>query len=363
VVVGVKVVPWFLDRLASLHSRELFVLATAALALGAAYVSTFFGLSLALGAIAAGIIVGESDLSHRILGEVTPLRDIFAGMFFVSIGMLANPGYVISNPGIVLVALALIVLVKSTLSAAITLLAKVRTRTGLLAGASLGQSAEFSFVLAQVGAGLGVVGSDLFTLMVTAAAGSIVAVPYLVGVASKLSARSESALVPDPELASSANALRDHAVICGFGRVGRVIGEGLAEDGYPFLVIDQDQSVIRELREQGTPAIAGPAESAAVLEHAGLANARVVVVALPDALAVRQVVDYCHRLYPDLPIVARTHSDRELEYLQGRGITAAVMSERELAAEMARCTLRCLISEPETDHQERATQPEAPAGD
>lgn len=342
VPLGLKVLPWFLERLAGLHSRELFVLAVAALALGAAYVSSLFGLSLALGAFVAGVVVGESDLSHQILGAVSPLRDVFAGMFFVSVGMLANPGFVVGHAGSVLGAVSLIVLVKSGLVAAILGLAGHPFRTALLTGVGLAQSAEFSFILARVGAGLGVVSAEMFSLMLSAAAVSIALSPYLIRSAAALAARIERLSGPGEGPKTPVPALKDHTVICGFGRVGRVICQSLAQGGHPFVVIEQDQRLVRELLGQGIPAITGYADSAAVLEQAGLERARVLVIALPDALAVRQVVDYCRRLHPGLPIVARTHSEEELEYLHRLGVNDAVLGERELAAEMVRCTLRCL---------------------
>ncbi len=356
---GLKGFPWMLARLVQLRSREIFVLAVAALATGTAYASTFFGLSLALGAFVAGIVVGESDLSHRVLGEVTPLRDIFAGMFFVSVGMLANPGYVASNPLLLLLTVFLIVVVKAALTAGILKMARYPAREMLLGSASLGQCAEFSFILAQVGVGLGVVGSDLFSLMLSAAAVSIVIVPYSVRVASRLAGiaeqqlpGSEPALLPRPSLA-------DHAVICGYGRVGRVIAEALSREGLPHLVIDQNYHLIQELRAKGTPGITGHGDQPVVLDQAGLGRARVLVVAIPDAAAARRIVDYARERNPELPLVVRAHSEEEVKYLQGRGVDDVVLGETELAIEMARHTVLRLDAARQFDESAQAAAHQA----
>jgi len=345
---GLKGFPWLLERLVILRSRELFTLAVAGLALGTAYAATFFGLSLALGAFVAGVVVGESDLSHRVLGEVMPLRDIFAGMFFVSVGMLANPGYVAANPGLVVLTVALIVVAKGGLIAAILRLAKYPAREILVGSASLGQCAEFSFILAQVGVGLGVVGSDLFSLMLSAAAVSIVLVPYTVRAAARLTTIAERRLPAAEPAALPKSGLRDHAVVCGYGRVGRLIAETLAEQGLPQLVVDQNYHLTEELRRRGIPALTGHADQAVVLDLMDLDRARVLVVAIPDAAAARRIVDYAHEHCPGLPLVVRAHSETELEYLLARGVDDVVLGETQLALEMTRFTLTCLGGEVES---------------
>lgn len=338
VPLGLKGFPWLLGRLVILRSRELFVLAVAALALGAAYAATFFGLSLALGAFVAGVVVGESDLSHRILGEVAPMRDIFAGVFFVSVGMLANPGYVIGHPALVLLTLALIVAVKGGLIAGVLAMARYPAREVLIGSASMGQCAEFSFILAQVGVGLGVVRSDLFSLMLSAAALSIVVSPYLVRGAAALTESMERRPPPSEPESQPRTGLSGHAVVCGYGRVGRVIAEALLREGLPHLVIDQNYHLIQELRAKGTPGITGHGDQPVVLEQAGLDRARVLVIAIPDAAAARRIVDYAHEHFPDLPLVVRAHSEAEVDYLKSRGVSDVVLGEMELAMEMARHT-------------------------
>ncbi|MBI4497112.1 MAG: cation:proton antiporter [Chloroflexi bacterium] len=345
ILLGSRGLPWLFDRLTALRSREIFVLAVAVIALGTAYMATFFGLSLALGAFVAGMVVSESDLSHQILGEVMPLTDIFAGLFFVSVGMLVDPIFVVEHLPLVALTLALIVLGKGLLTAVITALSGYPVRTALLTGVTLAQSAEFSFLLARLGADLDAVTPAVFSLMLAGAAASIVLSPSLhrvalPGVAWVEQRLPPSALATHPALGKdTTEGPRGHAIICGYGRVGRVIGTALRRRGFTFVVIDQDQRVVRQLREHGIIALFGNAANPVLLEHANLARARVLVVAIPDPIAVRQIVDDARRVNPRLDIVVRTHSEAEAAFLQERGAGEAVMGELELALEMTRHTL------------------------
>lgn len=342
--IGLRVLPWLFEQIAELRNREVFVLTVAVVALGLAYSASFFGLSLALGAFVAGVVVGESDLSHQILGEILPLRDIFAGLFFVSVGMLVDPGFVLRNLPLVLATLALIVLAKGTLVSVLATLLGTRPRTAVLTGAILAQSAEFSFLLARVGTDVGAVTPTVFSLMLAGAAASIVALPAVYRGAQPLavtvdgwrSGPAASALIPDDSAPDAGP--RGHAVICGYGRVGRVIGAAL-RPRFHFVVIEEDPRVVRGLLDQGMTAIQGNAAVPAVLERANPARARLLVLALPDPIATRQVVDYVRGRYPRLDVVVRTHSEAEREFLINRGASEVVLGEWELALEMTRHAL------------------------
>ncbi|CAA9570695.1 MAG: Inner membrane protein YbaL, KefB/KefC family [uncultured Thermomicrobiales bacterium] len=342
---GAWALPRVFEWVAALKSREIFILVTAAVALGMAHASSFFGLSLALGAFVAGIVVGESDLSHQILGEVLPLRDLFAALFFVSVGMLVNPAFVVRELPLVLLTLALIVLAKGVLVAGITALFRYQPRTVLLAGITLAQSAEFSFLLATLGASLGVVSPLVFNLLLAGAAASIIVAPPLYRLGLPLADWVQRRLPPShlaqhPAVAGAAGAgPTGHAVICGYGRVGQVIGAALRRRGLAFVVLDEDRYLVRRARAQGLPALLGNAASPVLLERANLGAACTLVIALPDPLAARQIVEYARHHHPDLDIVARTHSWEERAALTGRGVTEAVMGELELALEMMRHTL------------------------
>lgn len=339
---GTIVLPWLFERIAALRNREVFVLTVAAVALGTAYTASFFDLSFALGAFIAGIVVSESDLSHRILGEVMPLRDIFAGLFFVSVGILVDPAFVAENLPLVLLMLALIVVAKGMLTSAIVAIARYPVRTALLTGVLLAQSAEFSFLLARLGTKLGAVTSAAFSLMLVGAVTSIVIAPLLYQMVSPLAGWLERRL---PGSASAVPSVvmshpeRGHAVLCGYGRVGRVIGAALRRRRFPFVVIEEDPRIVRQLRAQGIPALLGNAANQVLLDRVNLRGARILIVAIPDPVAVRQIVDYARSLNPNLDIVVRTHSETEWEFLQRRGIGEAVLGEQELALEMTRHTL------------------------
>lgn len=342
--VGVRLLPWLFEHIAGLRSREIFVVSVAAFALGTAYASTFFGLSLALGAFVAGVVVSESDLSHQIIGEVTPLRDIFAGIFFVSVGMLVDLEYVMSNLLLVLLATLLIVVVKGGIVTALTLAFRYPLRTATLTGIALAQSAEFSFILARVGSDVDAISPPVFSLLLAAAAASIIISPMLhnaagpiVSLIERFARGSELARLPQP--LAEEPPLRGHAVVCGYGRVGNVIGTALRRRGFPMLVIEQDQRIVRQLRDEGVPALLGYAEHPSFIEQMHLDSARVLIVAIPDALAARRVIDEALRVNPRLHIVARTHSQEERARLDQMGVEEAVIGELELAIEMTRFAL------------------------
>jgi CPA2 family monovalent cation:H+ antiporter-2 len=346
VLVGPRVLPWLFERVAALRNREVFIVAVAVVILGAAYVSSQFGLSLALGAFVAGMIVSESDLAHRILGEVLPLRDILAGLFFVSVGMLVDPRFVWENLPLVLLALALIVIGKGLITALLTWGFTRSVRTALLTGVLLAQAGEFSFLLARLGTDLGSVSASAFSLMLAAAVGSIVLSPSLyrlAGPASRWLERRLPASALAKRLTRAAEgepAPRRHAVICGYGRVGRVIGAALRRRNLPFVVIEHDIQLVRRLRERGVPALLGNADNPVLLEKAHLAQARLLVVAVPDALATRLIVDYARHANPELEVVVRSHSLELVDHLRRQGVDEVVMGELELSLEMARRTLR-----------------------
>jgi monovalent cation:H+ antiporter-2, CPA2 family len=341
--IGLKVLPVIFTRVALLRSREVFILCVTAVALGLAYGATFFGLSLALGAFVAGVVVNEPDLSHQILGEIIPIRDIFSGVFFVSIGMLVDPLFVIRNIPLLAITIVLIMLVKGGLIAAIAAWLGTPTRIAVLTGAILAQSAEFSFLLARLGQDLDAVSPTIFNLMLAGAAASIVLMPAAyrgsMPIAANLAARYPNISDQDP-LANSRDdpPLSGHAIICGYGRVGQVVAQAIGRR-FTFIAIDEDPRVITGLRAAGYRGVQGNAGVPAVLEQANPGRARVLVVALPDPIAARQIVDYVREHYPRLDIVVRTHSAAEREYFLRKGVNEVVLGEWELALEITRHAL------------------------
>jgi CPA2 family monovalent cation:H+ antiporter-2 len=352
--VGLRVLPWAFEHIAMLRNREVFVISVAAFALGTAILAESFGLSLALGAFVAGLLISESEISHQVLGELVPLRDVFAGLFFISVGMLVDPFYVLAAWPLVLVAIGLMVVVKGALIAGFSRLFGLPGRTALLVGAVLAQSGEFSFLLARLGVDLGVVGAQMFSLMLSSAAVSIAIAPTLNRLmphAIRALERRIGGSAGDEAAAAgaAASAPRYNVVIAGYGRVGRVIGEALERRGFSYQVLEIDPRICRVLRERGIDVIQGAAENPHNLRRAGLDRARVLVVALADPIALRQVVHHARRENSRLLIVARARSTADREFLQREGVSEIVSAEVELAIEMARFTLARLgVSAAET---------------
>jgi monovalent cation:H+ antiporter-2, CPA2 family len=341
---GGRLVPRLFELIASFRRRELFTLGVVALTLGIAAAGSLFGISLALGAFLAGTLIADSDLSHQVLGEAVPFRDVFAGLFFVSVGMLVDPGLVVANLPVMLVLLALIGPVKAVLVTAIGAAFRYPFRTTALAGILLAQSAEFSFVVARIGTSAGIVSDEHFGLLLTSAALTIVLAPAAFQLGRPLVERLDDRLgggVPDepaaPELPVDPRRI---AVICGYGRVGRIVSAALQRRGFGFVVIDESPHAVQEAREAGITAIRGSVENRVVLDRAPMDRATVLVVAVPDPVTTRYVVDTVRRAHPRLPIVARTHSASERGVLRGLGANVVVVGEVELALEMTRFTLR-----------------------
>jgi monovalent cation:H+ antiporter-2, CPA2 family len=337
---GSRVYPVILGSLARVGSREIFIIGVAVLAIGTAFAATFVGISIALGAFVAGIALADSDLTESVLGEIVPLRELFAAFFFVSIGLLIDPGIVLAQPPLLLAVLALIIPIKGTLTAAICRIGGHAWSTSMRVGALLAQNGEFSFVLAVIGLELGVVSETNFSLLMAAVVASIVLSGGVVRgtdlAASALGGR-EGKRVQSAE--TQPTALRRHAVVLGYGRVGRTVVRALRNRGFPHVVIDADYQLVERATRAGEPITFGEAGSRSILDSAGVARALMLIVAIPDALATRQAVDYALQANPRIDIVARAHSDREEAYLRRRGVRRVVVAEREIGHELMRHAL------------------------
>jgi CPA2 family monovalent cation:H+ antiporter-2 len=342
--VGTRLVPPLLVRIARLGSRELFILSIAGLAVGTAVLGERFGLSLALGAFIAGITVSESDVSHQALGELLPIRDLFAALFFVWVGMLIDPRLLMAQPALFTALLGLM-LSKAAVAAALIAGPLSRTaRTAALAGVSLAPSAEFSFVVARDGVAAGALTAEQFSLILAATAATLPLTPPLLRLApavqrllEPLSLRAGAAAANDP--APSSLRLRNHVVIVGGGRVGSLIATVLRRRGQGYVIIEEDRRTAERLRAAGEPVIYGNAAHPAVLAQADLAHARTLVVAIPDPVAARRIVSEARGQAPRLDIVVRAHSPTDAAEFLRLGADEAVIAERELALELTRHTL------------------------
>lgn len=344
--IGSRILPWIFGHIAALQNQEIFIMAVAVFAIGTAYASSLFGLSLAIGAFVAGVVVSESDISHSILGTVTPLRDLFVGFFFVSVGMLVDVGFAIRHLPLVLLVLALIVLIKGPIAAGLIYLFRYPIRIAFLSGIALAQCAEFSLLMARVGADIGAVSPAVFSLMLAGSVASIIVAPSLHAVAAPAAHWMEQHQ-PLTELSTythTSTEERDkpqgHALICGYGQIGRMLAATLLRRGFSIVVIDQDRNTVLRLRERGIIALMGNADNPIILNEAGIAGARVLVVAIPDGLAARRIVDFARQSPRSIPIVARVQNEADREFMLRRGVNAAIIGERELALEITRHTLR-----------------------
>jgi K+:H+ antiporter len=345
-IVGKRLIPWVLHYMAHTGSRELFRLAVFVIALGAAFAAAeLFGVSFALGAFFAGMILSESPLSQRTAEETLPLRDAFAVIFFVSVGMLFRPAILVEDPLAVLATLAIILLGKSLAAFAIIRLFGYPASTALLVSVSLAQIGEFSFILAGLGVELGLLSERGRNLILAGAIFSIVINPLLFAGLELLQARREKARAeakpayvekeegPSREEIRS-TALSDHVVLVGHGRVGSVISEGLAEKNMPLLVIETVEDRLAELMERGIETIAGNAADPEVIGAANIGNARCLLVAIPDAFEAGQVVEQARALNPKLSIIARAHSEAELLHLKKHGASIVIVGEHEIGRAM-----------------------------
>jgi len=339
-VVGRRVVPWILAKSAATGSRELFTLSVLALALGIAFGAVeFFDVSFALGAFFAGMVLNESELSHRAAHDTLPLRDAFAVLFFVSVGMLFDPMILVEQPLAVLGALVIVVLGKSIAAWLLVTLLGHSRRTALTISVSLAQIGEFAFILAGLGISLNLLSSEGRNLVLAAAILSIMLNPILFSLLERFLAKSESRQEQAQEEAIEEEKqipvdICHHAVIVGYGRVGSLLGQKLLEADVPFVVVENSRARVEALREQGIRAVLGNAVRADTMELARLDCARWLLLTIPNGYESGEIVTTAREKFTDIEIIARAHYDDEVEYIMARGATRVVMGEREIASSM-----------------------------
>ena len=339
-MVGRRVIPWLLERTAGTGSRELFTLAVLALALGVAYASAMlFGVSFALGAFFAGMVLNESRLSHQAATDSLPLRDAFAVLFFVSIGMLFDPMILLREPLAVLGTLLIIVIGKSLAALAIVHAFRRPLDVGLTIATSLAQIGEFSFILAGLGVDLGLLSKDGRDLILAGAILSICANPLLFAALDRWQARREAAVAaalprPDDMPPGPPLPLADHIILIGFGRVGSLVGRRLHEAGRSLALIESNREFLDHARASGIPGVLGNAVTEDMLVAVHAATARALLLAIPQTLEAGQIIKRARQINPAIAVLARAHSDDDVAYLLGCGADAAVMGEREIARSM-----------------------------
>jgi CPA2 family monovalent cation:H+ antiporter-2 len=351
-VVGRRVFPKLLWLVARTGSRELFTLCVIAAAVSIAYgAASLFGVSFALGAFFAGMVMRESEFSHRAAEDSLPLREAFAVLFFVSVGMLFDPMVLVHQPLQVLAVLAIIIVGKSIAAAALVLVFRYPLNTALNVSASLGQIGEFSFILAGLGASLGLLRPEGQSLILAGALLSIAVNPLVFKAADWL----ERWLLAHPKLKHAFERNNDHlaelpmdthekylsrqVVLVGYGRVGKRLATQMGAQGIPFVVVEQNRERVEQLRAAGLTAVSGDAADAAVLVQAHITHASMLVVATPDAFNVRQMVANARQLNPAIETVVRTHNETEAELLLQEKIGQVFLGEDELALSMGQHVL------------------------
>jgi len=353
-LVGRKLFPWILWQVARTGSRELFTLCVIAAAVGIAYAATsLFGVSFALGAFFAGMVLRESELAHRAAQESLPLRDAFAVLFFVSVGMLFEPSILVEQPLHVLAVCAIIIFGKSIAAFVLVLVLRYPPQTALMVSASLAQIGEFSFILAALGMSLGLMPHEGQSLILAGAILSIALNPLVFAAtgpllrrftATETARRFGRATDPLAELPVTVDQkkLSGQVVLVGYGRVGRRIAEALTERGIAFVVAEQNRELVDQLRQRGIPAVAGNAAEPAVLIQAHIARAAMLVIATPDTFQVRAMIETARALNPAIGTVVRTHSEEEAELLRSERAGQVFIGEQELAQGMTQFVLASL---------------------
>ena len=346
-VAGRRLLPWVLWQISRTGSRELFTLSVFVAAIGIAYgAAQLFSVSFALGAFFAGMVMRESEFSHRAAEESLPLRDAFSVLFFLAVGMLFEPKILLEQPLHVLAVVGIIIVGKSLAAMAIVLAFRYPLNSALTVSASLAQIGEFSFIVAGLGLSLGLLPAEGMSLVLAGALISIALNPLLFATAEPLRrwilkksayARSlEARDDPYAELPMSTDRkfLEGQVVLVGYGRVGRRVGRALAFRHIPFVVAEQNRELVEDLRKQGIAAVSGDATDPTVLIQAHIAQAAMLVVATPDPLNVRQMVNTAKTLNPEIEIVLRTHSEDESRLFRKENLGTVFFGEEELAKGM-----------------------------
>ncbi len=340
---GKNLAPRFIAKVADFGSRELLLIAVVALCLLTAILTSALGLSLALGAFLAGLVISKSSENHAIFSEIRPLRDLFSIVFFVSLGMFLNPYLLVSKIGLILLISLGVILFKFLVVVFLTLYLGYHTKTALIVGLGLTQVGEFAFILSRIGLSSGMINEESYSLILSVALVTILVTPWLMILAPKLYFLLQRATKPFPKLHQKLFVtidrfnqpggldLKDHVVICGHGRVGSWLGRALQLLEVPYVVIDYNNQIITELKAKGVNALYGDPADIDVLDYAQVDKAKVVVVAIPDEATQEVVVANCQTLNPGVKIISRIHQREALARLRSLGVACLIQPEFEAA--------------------------------
>jgi CPA2 family monovalent cation:H+ antiporter-2 len=341
IFVSTKVVPRLMSFVARWNSRELFLLATTTLALGVGYLTWKLGLSLALGAFIAGLVITESEYAHQALSDITPLRDLFGLFFFVSVGMLLNPALLLEQAGPLALVVTAVVIGKGAILAGVVRMFGYRNVIPLAVGLTLFQVGEFAFVLARVGVSSGAIDEDLYALTLNTAIATMAMTPAISGLTSRVYSRFQPK--KPRETLEPANVpsggLSQHVIIAGSGRVGRGIADSLSQLRLPYILVENDDRRVQQAKQAGRAVIYGDASQAVVLEAAGVQQARALIITVPSFSEVRGIVFGLKAVHASLPVIARAESQDAVKALYDLGIQEVTSPEYEAVIEMTRQAL------------------------
>lgn len=338
---GTKVFPWILRQVTRWQSRELFLLTIAALALGVGYGTYLFGLSFALGAFVAGMVISESEYSHQALSDIIPLRDVFGLLFFTSVGMLLDPAFVVEYFGSILVLIVATMVVKSLIFGGLSWIFRYRKVVPVAVALTMAQIGEFSFILARTGLQTGGIGQGLYSVILSTAVITMFFTPLLAQLVNPIYRLLRPRLTREPayRFREVPAELENHVIIAGGGRIGENVARILEGFGLSYLLIEMDSHRVDSLRDAGYPAMYGDASHSVVLEAARIDTARLLIITIPSTVEANTTISHVRRLHPELDIVARAETMSHLEELQHHGIYEAVQPELEASLELTRQAL------------------------
>ena len=349
IFLGKKVVPYLVHALAVANSRELLLLASIALALGTAAVTSFFGISPALGAFLAGVVISESQEHHAIFAEMRPLRDLFVALFFVTLGFLVAPMVIISKFGLIILLTLIVIVLKALVVFIISSVFGYKGKTGIANSFGLAQVGEFAFVIFSAALALKILSSEETSIGIAVTLLTLIFSPILYRSVVPFWRKMKSLTMKYPVLSKlfvsgekhdfDENTFKDHIIVCGYGRVGSWVGKALKEYEIPFVVVDYNQKVVQELKDAGTAVIYGDPTEPEILEAVGIRRAKAIILAIPDREVQETLITYVQTVAPNVKIISRAHRDEDWEKLKTLRVDKVIQPEFEAAVEIIRSVL------------------------
>lgn len=349
ILLGKKIVPYFIHLLTATNSRELLLLASIALAMGTAAVTSLFGISPSLGAFLAGVVISESQEHHAIFAETRPLRDLFVALFFVTLGFLVTPSVIISKFGLIVVLTLVVIVLKMIITFVISSLFGYKGRTGMATSFGLAQVGEFAFVIFSSALALKILTLEETSIGIAVTLLTLIFSPILYRSVVPFWRKMKSLSLKFPFLSKlfmsgekhdlDVSAFKDHIVVCGYGRVGSWVGKALKEYEIPFVVVDYNQEVVQELKDSGTMVVYGDPTEPEVLEAVGIRGAKAIILAIPDRVVQETLITYVQTVAPEVKIISRAHRDEDWEKLKTLRVDKVIQPEFEGAVEIIRSVL------------------------